>query len=200
MTDTTSTNLYADFTTEFHMDVEMPFKKKDGSSVILPMRVLSGKELRLAKKEAEKMTIATYDGKLPKKDEASSYDALYEENLCWQLIFHSVRLPNDLSKKFFISFDAMEEMMSPDQAGILKDCYLQLQLNQPWIIQLNNDDPEKLEHMIEKLMQDGTEQHFFLNSLTSLSQIILINSLASRLKSVTMASTGPTEPPKDISI
>lgn len=198
MTEQDVKNLYADFTTEFHMDVEMPFKKKDGSIVILPMKVLSGRELREAKKAAEKITIATYDSKLPKKDEASSYDALYEENLCWQLIFHSVRVPHDLSKRFFPTFDAMEDLLKPDQVGILKDCYLQLQLNQPWIVQLNNDDPDKIEHLIERLIESGTDQHFFLNSLTSVSQIILINSLASRLRSVMKDTTGVTLPPEDI--
>jgi hypothetical protein len=195
-----SDNTYADFTSKFHQDVEMPFKKNDGTPAILPMTVLTGRELREAKKAAEKMTMATYDGKLPKKEESSSYEALYEENLCWQLIYYSVRMPHDLNKKFFPTFDAMEDMLSPDQAGIIKDCYLQLQLLQPWIVQLNNDDPNKINHMIDQLIKDGSDPHFFLNSLTSLSQIILINSLASRLKNATMDSTGLTSQPDDTKI
>jgi hypothetical protein len=164
------------------MDVEMPFTKEDGSPVILPMVILTGRELMAAKKDAEKLTIAMYDGKMPKKDEASSFDELVEEHLCWQLVYYSVRLPNDLNKKFFPEFNAVMDMLTPDQAGILKNCYLQLQINQPWLVALDNDDPEKINAMIEQLIKDGTDTHFFLNSLTSVSQNILINSLASRLK------------------
>jgi hypothetical protein len=195
----TEENLYAEFTQQrFSQVVEMPFTRPDGSKIALPMTILSGRELFEAKKAAERMTISFYDGKVPKKDEASSYNEMFEEQLCWQLIFHSIRQPNDLKKKFFPTFDAVLDMITPDQAGILKNCYLQVQLLQPWIIQLDNDDPEKVEAMIQKLMQDGTSNNFFLNSLTSVAQNILISSLASKLKKCMMDSGTLGTPPEDI--
>lgn len=189
---------YADFTVKkFSMDIKMPFVKNDGSAVLLPMVILTGRELREAKKAAEKITMAVYDGKLPKKDEASSYDELFAENMCWQLVFYSVRMPNDLKKKFFPTFDAMEDMLTPDQAGILKNDYITLQMNQPWL--LNLDSEEKINAMISQLMEDGSS-FFILNSLNTVSQNLLVVSLISQLKSFMTDSTGLIEPPSDTSI
>lgn len=190
--------MYAEFTQKrFSMDVIMPFKKTDGSDVTLPMVVLTGRELMEAKKAAEKMTMAMYDGKMPKKDEASSYTELYEENLCWQLISYSIRFNVDLKKRFFPNVDAALDMITPDQAGILKNCYIELQLNQPWVINLNATDEERIEGMMQKLIEDGTSS-FFLNSLTSVSQNLLIRSLASKLKNAMMESGTHGMPAEDI--
>lgn len=184
-----SDNLYAEFTQKrFSMDVEMPFTKDDGSKITLPMVVLTGREMGEVKKAAEQMTMKMYDGKMPKKDEASSFAELVEENICWQLIFYSVRMPGDLKKKFFPTFDAVLDLLTPDQAGILKNSYLQLQINQPWIVNLDNDDPDKIEAMIQNLIKAGTEGTFFLNSLTSVSQNVLISSLVAKLKKCMMES------------
>jgi hypothetical protein len=188
----TEQNLYAEFTQKrFSLDVTMPFTKQDGSEVKLPMVVLTGRELFEAKKSAEKATMSMYDGKMPKKDEASSYEALYEENLCWQLVFYSVRMPGNLNKKFFPEFNAVLDMLTPDQAGILKDCYVQLQISQPWIVSLNSQDDVKIEDMIQRLIEGGTKDSFFLSSLSSVSATLLIMSLISRLKSFMADSNVP---------
>lgn len=193
-------NLYAEFTQKrFSMDVIMPFTKSDGSEVKLPMVILTGRELFEAKKQAEKITISMYDGKMPKKDEASSFEELFEENLCWQLVFYSVRMPNNLDKKFFPEFSAVLDMLTPDQAGMLKNCYVQLQISQPWIVSLNEStDDDKIEGMIKKLIEGGTKDSFFLNSLSSLSLNLLILSLVSKLKSSMTDSGTAGEQPSDI--
>ena len=196
----TEPNLYAEFTQKrFSMDVEMPFTKQDGSEVKLPMVILTGRELFEAKKQAEKITMSMYDGKMPKKDEASSFDELFEENLCWQLVFYSVRMPSNLDKKFFPEFGAVLDMLTPDQAGILKNCYVQLQISQPFIKHLSEStDDDKIEGMIQRLIEGGTNDSFFLNSLSSVSLNLLISSLVSKLKSFTMDSGTPGEQPSDI--
>jgi hypothetical protein len=185
-------NLYAEYTQKrFNMEVLMPFCKSDGSEVKLPMVVLTGRELFEAKKSAEKITIGMYDGKPPKKDESSSYDALYEENLCWQLVYYSVRMPGNLDKKFFPTFEAVLDMLTPDQAGILKNNYVQLQISQPWIISLNSEDDARIEDMVQRLIEGGIKDSFFLNSLSSVSQTLLISSLISRLKNFMKDSSLP---------
>lgn len=198
----TEENLFAEFTIKrFTMDAEMPFTKNDGTKVILPMVILTSRELMLAKRDAERTTISFYDGKIPKKDEASSYDGLYEENLTFQLIFHSVRLPKDLNKKFFPTIDSVMDTLTPDQAGILKNDYVELQLNQPWVRTLNEKDPDemdKVDTMIQRLIKDGTDNNFFLSSLSSITLNLLVYSLASRLKKCMTESGGASTPAEDI--
>jgi len=181
---------------KFSLDVTMPFTSSDGSEVVLPMVILTGSEMMAAKESAEKATIKMYGGKLPKRDEASSYAELYEENLCWQLIYYSVRHPDDLEKKFFPEIGAVYDMLVPDQAGILKNCYLTLQINQPFLMHLDNDDPEKTEALIKGLMQNSKSAHFELESLTSVGKNILINTLVARLAAL-VPDNAEEENPED---
>lgn len=168
------------------MMVEMPFKTKEGDPIILPMVVLSGRELYEAKQKAEADTRASYGKDIPKKDETSEWDSKYNDHLAYYTIFYSVRQPNDHTKRLFPTKESVMDALTSDQAGILSNDYMTVQLNQPWLTNLNNDDPEKIESFIQKLIQDGKDPHFFLNSLTSHAQNTLINFMAAKLQKLQM--------------
>lgn len=176
-----SDNLYAQLTQRHSMMVTMPFKTKDGNEVILPMVVLSGRELYEAKQKAEADTRTSYGKDIPKKDEVSEWDMKFNDHLAYWTIFYSVRQPDDETKRLFPTKEAVMDCLTSDQAGILSNDYLTVQMNQPWITHLDNDDPDKIEALIQKLIEDGKSPHFFLNSLTSHGQNTLINFMAAKL-------------------
>lgn len=190
-------NLYAQLTQKWHMMVEMPFKTKEGQAIVLPMVVLSGRELFEAKQKAESDTRASYGKDIPKKDEASEWDTKYSDHLAYWTIYFSVRQPQDQNKRLFPTKDAVMEALTPDQAGILSNHYMTVQLNQPWLTNLSNDDPDKVEALIQRLIQDGKDPHFFLNSLTSHAQNILINSMAAKLAKLQTDNGSLTTQPED---
>lgn len=196
----TNSNLYAQLTTKWSMQVTMPFKTKEGEDIILPMVVLSGRELFEAKQKAEADTRSSYGKDVPKKDEASGWDEKYNDHLAYWTIFYSVRQPDDLTKKLFPTKESVMDALTSDQAGILSNDYMTVQLNQPWLIHLDNDDPDKLEELVQKLIKDGKDPHFFLNSLTSHAQNILINFMAAKLQKLQMGSGSPTIAPEDTTI
>lgn len=193
----THENLYSQLTQRWHMMVEMPFKTKDGQAIILPMAILSGRELYEAKQKAEADTRVSYGKDIPKKDEASGWAEKYNDHLAYWTIFYSVRQPNDLNKKFFPTKDSVMDALTSDQAGILSNDYMTVQLNQPWLTHLDNDDPDKIESLIQRLIQDGKDPHFFLNSLTSHAQNTLINFMAAKLAKLQTDSGSPTTQPED---
>ena len=73
------------------------------------------------------------------------------------------------------------DSFTADQAGVLFNHYMTVQLNQPWMIHIDNDDNEKLENLLSKIIESGKDPHFFLNSLTSLTANALINFMAAKL-------------------
>lgn len=185
--ETQNNNLYAQLTQKWHMMVSMPFKTKDNQELILPMVVLSGRELYEAKQKAEEDTRKSYGKEIPKKDESSEWENRYTDNLAYWTIFYSVRQPNDLNKRLFPTKDAVMDCITADQAGILSNHYMTVQLNQPWLTHLSNDDPDKLEALLQKIIDAGTKDpHFFLNSLTSHAQNALINFMAAKLERLQM--------------
>lgn len=190
-------NLYQQMTTRWSMKVEMPFKTKDGNAVVLPMYVLSGRELFEAKQKAEADTRASYGKDIPKKDESSDFDQKYNDHLAYWTIFYSVRDPNDEKKRFFPTKEAVMDALTTDQASIISNHYMTVTLNQPWLVHLDNDDPEKIENLIQHLIQDGKDPHFFLNSLTSHSANVLINFMAAKLAKLQTANGSPTTPQED---
>jgi hypothetical protein len=175
------TNLYATMTQRWYMNVEMPFVTSDEKPIILPMSVLSGRELYEAKQFAERDTRLSYGKDVPKKDEASEWDQKYEDHLAYWTIYYSLKQPNDVSKRFFPNKEAVMDCLMPDQVAILANDYLTVTINQPWLTYLDNDNPDKLEAVVERLIADAKDPHFFLNSLTSLAQTNLINFMAAKL-------------------
>lgn len=191
-------NLYAEMTQRFHMMVPMPFKTGEGQDIICPMVVLSGREVFEAKQKAEADTRASYGKDVPKKEEASGWDEKYLDHLAYYQIFFSVRQPNDIKKKFFPNKESVMDALTSDQAGILANNYMTVTINQPWLVNLDNDDPEKMEGLIQKLIQNGTKDpNFFLNSLTSHSANLLINFMAAKLAKSQMDNGSPTSQPND---
>jgi hypothetical protein len=186
-------NLYANMTKKFSMEIKMPFKTDDGGEITLPMVVLSGRELFEAKQNAEADTRKSYGKDLPKKDEASDFDNKYCDQLAYWTIYYSVREPGDLTSRFFPTKDAVMDSLTSDQAGILSNNYMTLQLNQPWLMKLDNDDPEKLESLVQQIIQDGKDPHFFLSSLTSHALNILINFMGAKLMKLQMENGSLTE-------
>jgi len=177
-TDPTLTNLFHQLGQRFQREAELP--RSDGTFIKLPMVVLSGREEFEVKQNAHKEVIASFGKNPPKKDDISNYDDLYQDRFAYWTIFYSVRLPTDINKKFFPTIDAVNELPY-EHIGVLSNVYLMLKVNQPYIEHLSNDDPDKVNALIDKIIADGKDPHFFLNSLPQLSLIVLINIMGARL-------------------
>jgi hypothetical protein len=124
--------------------------------------------------------MASFGKNPPKKDDVSNYDDLYQDRFAYWVVYYSVRLPQDINKKFFPTIESVSELPY-EHIGILSNSYLMLKMNQPYLTHLNNDDPDKLNALLDQIIADGKEPHFFLNSLPQLSLIVLINYMGAKL-------------------
>lgn len=190
-------NLYFEMSKRWSMDVEMPFRDPSGNKMVLPMYILSGREQYQAKVNAEKDTRSSYGKDLPKKDESSEWDNRFQDHYAYWVIYYSVRRSDDETKRFFPTKDAVMDAISTDEAGILSNHYMTVQLNQPYIIHLSNEEA-KLEALLEEIIAAGKSSAFFLNSLTSLSQNILIDFLVAKLVKSRTANGSSTTPQDDM--
>jgi len=149
-------NLYYEFTVrQFCKDVRMPFKNEYGQDIWLPMSVLNARDLQYVQQDTDRLVEKNYAGTNVNQDDASSREHIYDEYFCWNLLLHSLRNPDDTTKHFFPSVSALQDCLTNDQAHSLQDEYIRIQASQPWYRELDNNDPDRVDVLIGKLMESA---------------------------------------------
>ncbi len=166
----------------YHQVVPM-LQNHEGKELHLPMVILTGRENNEVEANAYQDTLKLFKGKCPKKDEPSNWDQLIDAQRAYWIIFYSIRLPNDLTKKWFNSKTQVEDTYDWDTAGILMNNYMTVRLNQPHMSNIDFNDPNAFQSVIDRVKKLGAEGDFFLNGFTTHSANQLIKYLVARLES-----------------
>lgn len=155
---------------------------KDGNQLKLPMVVLTGREMSEVESKAYTDTLKLFNGKCPKSDEPSNWDQQLEAQRSYWTIFLSLRNPEDITKKWFISKEQVEDTYNWDEAGILMSHFLTVRLTQPHLVNLDPNDPNAYQTIIDTIKKAGTESDFFMNGLTTHASNQLIKFLVAKLE------------------
>ena len=182
------TNLYAETTKpgyKHHLVVPMLQKTEDGRELHLPMVVLTPREQTDIELQAYHLTKAAFK-EVPKNDEpgAATWQRVMDDNRAVLTILNAVRLPDDLTKCFFMDKKQIEDTYTPEEVGTLCNHYLTVKMNQPHLKYFDHTDPDALQSIIEVIKRDGEKSDFFLNGFTTHSVNQLVKSLALQLVSL----------------
>lgn len=164
-----------------HKVVPMLILHED-KELYLPMVILTGREMAEVESKSFEDTLKLFKGKSPKNDEPSNWKQQLDAQRAYWTIFYSIRLPGDLTKKWFLSKEQIEDTYNWDEAGILMNNYLTVRLTQPHLINLNQDDDNAFQSAINTIKNLGTESDFFLNGFTTHSANLLIKYLVAQLE------------------
>jgi hypothetical protein len=190
-------NLYIENTKpgRFHMEVPMLQKTEDGRQLHLPMIVLNTREQNEIEVLAYGLTRAAFK-EIPKNDEpgAASWARFMDDQRALLTILYCVRLPEDLTKRFFLDKQQIEDTYTPEEVGMLCNHYLTVRLNQPHMKHFDQSNPEALQAIIDAIKKDGELSDFFLNGFTTHSVNQLVKSLVSRLVNSQKDSGSPGTP------
>ena len=156
----------------------------DGKELTLPMVVLNGAEMEEVEQNTYADTLKAFKGKPPKDDEPSNWHQLMEANRAYWTIYFSVRMPEKLQEKFFITKTQVQDTYTSDEAGIIASHYLEVQLNQPHLINLAEDDENVFQAVLDRIKKQGENSNFFTNGLTTASANRLIKYLVKKLESL----------------
>jgi hypothetical protein len=167
----------------YHRVVPM-LQQHEGKELTLPMVVLTGRENSDVEAKCYADTLMAFNGKPPKTDEPSNWDQLLDANRAYWTIFYATRHPDDLSKKWFLSKQGVEDIYSWDDIGILSNHHLTVRLTQPHLVNLDPKDPGAIQATIEKIKSLGTDSDFFLNGFTTHSVNLLLKSLVAQLETL----------------
>jgi hypothetical protein len=154
----------------------------DGKELVLPMVILTGRESNECEANTYQDTLAQFKGKAPKKDELSNWDAMIDAHRAFWTVFYSARTPGDISKKWFLSKEQVEDTYNWDEIGILMNDYLTIRLTQPHIAHLDVNDPNSLQGMLDTIKRMGEDNDFFLNGLTMHAKNQLLKYLVAKLE------------------
>ncbi len=191
-------NIYAETTKpgyRHHMIVPMLQKSEDGRELNLPMVILTPREQNDVEVQAYNLTRAVFK-EIPKNDEpgAATWNRLMDDNRAVLTILYSVRLPDDLTKRFFMDKQQIEDTYTPEEVGTLCNHYLTVKLNQPHLKHFDPSDPNALQTIIDVIKRDGEKSDFFLNGFTTHSVNQLVKSLALQLVSLQKDNGSPGTP------
>jgi hypothetical protein len=162
------------------MVVPMLQKTEDGRELHLPMVVLTTREQNEVEVQSYHLTKAAFNGVVPKKDEYSNWDRILDDNRAILTIFYAVRVPDDLTKKWFMDKRQIEDTYTPEEAGILCNNYLTVKLTQPHLKHFDINDPDAFQNMVDAIKKDA-ESDFFLNGYTTHSVNQFVKSLVAKL-------------------
>lgn len=160
-----------DFNFELHTEM-VPVPKSDGSTIDLPMRVLSGAEDMEVKKLTHNDVMKSFSSP-PKKDDINNYDELYRDRFMYWTIFYSLRDPRDPKKRFFETIQMVNDL-PPELIAILGNHYLMVKLNQKYIRHIGFEDDDQLREIFTVMKEKPQEPEFYLNSISDLSMINLL--------------------------
>lgn len=179
-------NVYAVNTSgkRYHMVVPMLQMTEDGKQLHLPMVVLTPREENDIEATAYQLTRAAFK-EVPKNDEPglTTWVRMMDNHRGVLTVLHATRLPDDLSQKFFMDKQQIEDTYTLDEIGILCNHYLTVKLNQAHLKHFNPNEPGALQALIDVIKRDG-ESDFFLNGLTTHSVNQLVKSLVVQLASL----------------
>lgn len=152
-----------------HHRIVPMLRKHEDRDLNLPMVVLTSRENAEVKAKAFADTVAMFGGKPPKEGEmgVASWNNIYETQESTWIVFYSVRVPNDLTKKWFLSKQAIEEDYSEAEVGILAQNYVSVVLTQPHLTVVDFSKPNAFQAMIDQIKEQGEKSDFFLNGLTT---------------------------------
>lgn len=177
-------NVYAANTSgqKYHMVVPMLQKTQDGKELHLPMVILTPREQNEVEAKAYADTRSMFR-EIPKKDEpgVDAWTKIMDDNRAAYTLFYATRLPTDLSKKWFMDKQQVEDTYTPEEAGILCNHYLTVKLNQPHLKVFDPSNPDAFQGIIDVIRRDGENSDFFLNGLTTHSANQLVKYLVSQL-------------------
>lgn len=156
----------------------VPVPKDDGTTIDLPMRVLSGAEDMEVKKLTHNEIIKTF-ATAPKKDDISNYDELYRDRFMYWTIFYALRDPRDQKKRFFETIQMVNDLPL-ELIAILSNHYLMVKLNQKYIQHISFDDEDTLQQIFSTMQSMPQDPEFYLNSLSDLSMINLLKYIVSK--------------------
>lgn len=150
----------------------------------LPMVLLTGREESEVEANAYADTLKMFKDRVPKKDEDDNqWKKILDVHRAYWTIFLSVRLPTDLTARYFESKAHVEDEYNWDEAGIIGSNYLEIRMTQPSFKNIDWNDPNAFQHMIDQIKKLGAESAFFLNGYTTHSVNQLIKYLVSERES-----------------
>lgn len=160
-------------------------KMHEGKELVLPMVALNPRENSEVEAKAFADTSALFGGKIPKKDDlsAESWKNIFEMQKNIWLLFYAVRVPEDLTKKWFISKQQIEEDYLVEEIGILSNNYISVVLTQPHLTVVDYTKPGAYQAVIDQIKKMGEDGDFFLNGLTTHSVNQLIRYLVAQVES-----------------
>lgn len=162
---------------KFHMVVPLILTDEEGNELNLPMVVMTSGEEAQCEVNAYQDTVAMFKGKIPKKDEPSKWDTVLDANRAAWIVFTTVRQPQDLTKRFFLDKQQVQDSYTYDELDNIMLHYATVRMNQPILKQLDASDPNGYQKMLDIIKKDGESADFFLNGLTTFNVNQLIKSL-----------------------
>lgn len=174
------------------LDFDFPV---NGNEETLKMKVieLTAEESTIGEMDAVKRVQALFKGNMPQKVD---YESMYNKYNAANIIYRTCRNINDINFKIFPTVDAVLKYLSVDQMGVIMNYYYDLMATKGCIRAIS--DPIELEMTIQKLIEDGTNARFLLNSCSSEMLKDLILSLVSQLSIQPMDSSSVILPPSDM--
>jgi hypothetical protein len=161
----------------------VPFPRKvNGQEFHVALAMLTAFENAQVKADAE-VKVQQYLKEHAHKN-TKGYDELFNDFCAMGILWNSVRMENDVNTKFFPTKDSILEVLSVDEIALLLNHYYSLQLHKgPIIAEFSEED---LKTWMERIIRDGNNTNFLLNSLSVEALKQLINGLVSQLKTIPM--------------
>jgi hypothetical protein len=170
----------------------------EGKMLHLPMVLMTGREASVVEMNAYQDTLEMFKGKAPKKDEPSNWDQLLDANRAYWTVFQTIRLPNDLTKKWFESKLQVEDTYNYDEVGILMNDYMTIRLNQLHLVNIDPNDPNAYQTMLDNIKKMGPEGDFFLNGFTTHTVNQFVKYLIAQLENLQKSSGSSGTPSSSI--
>ena len=195
-------NIYIDTVERFFLQAPLLRKTPDtGEDAFAPVVVLSTAETYKCKVSAYNDTLKSFEGKMPKSDEAGieMWNTLYEDNLGAWTIFSCTRVPDKLEEKLFLSKDQVFKTYSSTELGIMYSNYITAVLNEPAVKHFDNTDPNGLSKVMDLIIKQSTVEDtaFFLSSYTTVAQAKLMRSLVEEVVALRQENGSSGQPSSD---
>jgi len=193
-------NLWADVIAVERPYQLVPFPRlnpKTGKEFEVAMVILTAEENSIVVANAEKKVRKLLKEDMPQNGDAKSgYDELYNEFLAEGLLFETIRLPNDIQKRFFPSKQSISQALTMDEIAILLNHYYTVQTYMgPVISELTT---EALDEWVRKIKEVGTKPPFLLNFCTLEVLKALVMHSVSQLQNSQTLNSSSSLPQKDI--
>jgi len=145
-----------------------------GEEIEIAVVVLTGVETAIITADAEMKVRKVLKGDVPGESDAKrGYDELFNTFLAEGLLFDAIRVPEDVTKRFFPNKASILQVLTMDEIAILLNTYYQVQTFMgPVIAELSQ---EAMDEWVELLKKKGADQGFALNfcSLECMKELVM---------------------------